>query len=188
MTKLRLFLGAALLTTSSCAGSGPPANDPAAVPPQPAMQSQLDKSIAAMTPAKVVGNEKLAKMSSQISDYFQRNPSQRSYVMTDKPLYQPGETIWFRADLRATGTLVGKSNMGLNMMLMSPRGAIVAQKRVLAKQGIAQNDFALSPDIEGGEYTIQLTADDGTHSTKKIIVNTYEAPRLKKSVELLRKA
>ncbi|HEX5062163.1 MAG TPA: MG2 domain-containing protein [Kofleriaceae bacterium] len=187
MTKLRLFLGAALLSTS-CAGSGPPANDVAAVPQQAASQSQLDKSIAAMTPAKVFASDKLVKMSSLINDYFQRNPSQRSYVMTDKPLYQPGETIWFRADLRATGSLVGKTDMGLNMMLMSPRGSIVAQKRVLAKSGVAQNDFALSPDIEGGEYTIQLTADDGTHTTKKIIVNTYEAPRLKKSLELLRKA
>ncbi|HEY5949053.1 MAG TPA: MG2 domain-containing protein, partial [Kofleriaceae bacterium] len=188
MTKLRLFLGAALLSTTSCAGSGPPANDPAVVPPLPAMQSQLDKAIAGMTPARMVGSDKLSKMSSQIHDYFQRNPTQRSYVMTDKPLYQPGETIWFRADLRATGSLVGKTDMGINMMLMSPRGAVVSQKRVLAKNGVAQNDFALSPEIEGGEYTIQLTADDGTHTTKKIIVNTYEAPRLKKTLEFVRKA
>jgi alpha-2-macroglobulin-like protein len=186
MTKIRLFLGAALLSTTSCAGQGPPANDVAAVPP--AAQSALDKSIAAMTPAKLTASDKLAKMSSQISDYFARNPTQRSYVMTDKPLYQPGETIWFRADLRATGSLTAKADTGINMMLMSPRGSIVSQKRVLAKSGVAQNDFALSPDIEGGEYTIQLTADDGTHTTKKIIVNTYEAPRLKKSVEFVRKA
>jgi hypothetical protein len=186
MTKLRLFLGAALLSTS-CAGSGPPANDVAAVP-QPALQTAFDKAIAAMTPAKLAGSDKLAKMSSQIKDYFERNPTKRSYVMTDKPLYQPGETIWYRADLRLTSSLVAKADMGINMMLMSPRGSVVAQKRVLAKHGVAQNDFALSPDIEGGEYTIQLTADDGTHSTKKIIVNTYEAPRLKKSLEFVRKA
>jgi alpha-2-macroglobulin-like protein len=186
MTKLRPFLAAALFSTS-CAGNGPPANDVAAIP-QPAAQSALDKSIAGMTPAKLGASDKLAKLSSQISDFFARNPTQRSYVMTDKPLYQPGETIWFRADLRATGTLKAKGDMGINMMLMSPRGAIVSQKRVLAKSGVAQNDFALSPEIEGGEYTIQLTADDGTHTTKKIIVNTYEAPRLKKSVEFVRKA
>ncbi|HEY5924791.1 MAG TPA: MG2 domain-containing protein [Kofleriaceae bacterium] len=188
MTKLRLFLGAALLSTASCAGQGPPANDVAVVSPIPAAQSELDKSIAGMTPAKLTGSDKLAKMSSLIEDYFQRNPSQRSYVMTDKPLYQPGETIWYRADLRATSSLNAKSEMGINMMLMSPRGSIVAQKRVQAKSGVAQNDFTLAPEIEGGEYTIQLTADDGTHTTKKIIVNTYEAPRLKKSLEFVRKA
>jgi alpha-2-macroglobulin-like protein len=127
-------------------------------------------------------------MSAQIASYFAQHPSQRAYVMTDKPLYQPGETIWMRADLRATSTLTAKGNIGMNLVLTSPRGAIVAQKRVLATSGVAQNDFELSPDIEGGEYTISLTADDGTTETKKIIVNTYEAPRLKKTLELLRKA
>src|SRR5688572_17896148 len=188
MTKVRLFLGASLLTATSCAGQGPPAKDTAVMPPQPVMQSELDKSIAKLSPASVVANDKLDKMSAQIADYFAKNPTQRSYVMTDKPLYQPGETIWFRADLRATRSFVGLGQMGLNMMLTSPRGSVVSQKRVLAKNGIAQNDFELSPDIEGGEYTISLTADDGTHSTKKIIVNTYEAPRLKKNLEFVRKA
>ncbi len=188
MTKLRLFLGAALVTTSSCAGSGPPANDPAALPSRPVAQSQLDKTIAAMTPAPRVDSDELGTMSARIHDYFQANRTQRGYVMTDKPLYQPGETIWMRADLRATGTLVAKANLGANMVLTSPRGSIVAQKRVLAKQGVAQNDFVLSPDLEGGEYTIAVTGDDGTHTTKKIIVSTYEAPRLKKSVEFVRKA
>ena len=51
--------------------------------------------------------------------------------MTDKPLYQPGETIWFRADLRATSSLVQQDRRWAStLMLMSPRGAIVAQKRI----------------------------------------------------------
>ncbi len=187
-TMKRLLFGAALATASSCAASGPPAKDLAGMPPNPAAQSDMDKAIAAMRPAALVKNDKLDKMSSQIADYFARNPTQRAYVMTDKPLYQPGETIWFRADLRATSSLVSKSQMGMNATLTSPRGAIVAQKRILAKEGVAQNDFALDPEIEGGEYTIQLAADDGTVETKKIIINTYEAPRLKKSLEFVRKA
>src|ERR1043166_5126495 len=108
--------------------------------------------------------------------------------MTDKPLYQPGETIWFRADLRATGTLVGAPPIGLTLQLVSPRGAIAMQKRLQAAGGVAQNDFALASDLEGGEYTIQLVADDGTTDSKKIIVNTYEAPRLQKSLEFAGKA
>jgi hypothetical protein len=108
--------------------------------------------------------------------------------MTDKPLYQPGETIWFRADLRATRTLVGGPPTGLSVQLVSPRGAIVSQKRVLVQNGVARNDFALAPELEGGEYTIQLLADDGTHDARKIVVSTYEPPRLQKSLELLRKA
>src|SRR3954466_9608062 len=167
----RLLLGTALVTASSCAASGPPAKDVAGMPPQ--AQTALDKQIAALSPAKAVQQDKLGTMNKAIADYFARTPSQRAYVMTDKPLYQPGETIWFRADLRATQSLVQKNQMGMNAMLMSPRGAMVAQKRILAKDGVAANDFALSPDIEGGEYTLQFTADDGTMTTKKIIVNTY---------------
>ncbi|HTL37536.1 MAG TPA: MG2 domain-containing protein, partial [Kofleriaceae bacterium] len=188
MTLRQILLGTALVTAGSCGShSGPPAKDIAVMPP-PQAQTAFDKQIAKLRPAQTVKSAKLDATSTSINDYFQRNPTQRAYVMTDKPLYQPGETIWFRADLRATQSLVQKNEMGMNAMLMSPRGAMVAQKRVLAKEGVAANDFQLSPDIEGGEYTLQLTADDGTMTTKKIIVNTYEAPRLKKSLELLRKA
>ena len=173
-----------LALVTSCASSSQPAKDPGAMAP---LQSELDKQIAGLPAARLVKNDKLAKMSTQIEEHFQRAPSKRGYVMTDKPLYQPGETIWFRGDLRDTGTLKG-SQLGINATLTSPRGAVVAQKRVLAKDGIAQNDFALSPDIEGGEYTIALVGDDGTMQTKKIVINTYEAPRLKKSIEFVRKA
>jgi hypothetical protein len=74
------------------------------------------------------------------------------------------------------------------VQLVSPRGAIAAQKRVLARDGIARNDFALPGELDGGEYTITLLADDGTQDSRKIIINTYEAPRLQKTLEFLRKA
>jgi hypothetical protein len=76
----------------------------------------------------------------------------------------------------------------VTVQLLSPRGAIVASKRVLVQNGVARNDFALDPGIEGGEYTIQLVSPSGATDTKKIIVNTYEAPRLMKTLEFLRKA
>jgi len=182
----RFVLGASLLT-ASCAGSGPPAKDLAAMPPS-GEQTAMDKTFAALRPAPVVANQKLDAMSKAIATYFDGHATQRAYVMTDKPLYQPGETIWFRADLRSTKTLTAKGSWGINATLTSPRGSIVSQKRVLAKDGVAQNDFELSPDIEGGEYTVTIAADDGTVETKKIIINTYEAPRLKKTLEFVRKA
>jgi alpha-2-macroglobulin-like protein len=181
----RFVLGCSLLT-ASCAGSGPPAKDLAEVPSNE--MSAIDRQFAAMRPAAIQKDAKLAKMSVQIADYFKTHGTQRAYVMTDKPLYQPGETIWFRADLRMTSTLTAKGQQGLTAMLTSPRGAIVAQKRVQVTNGVAQNDFTLAEEIEGGEYTIALTADDGTSETKKVIVNTYEAPRLKKTLEFVRKA
>jgi hypothetical protein len=129
-----------------------------------------------------------AKLDKAITTYFGTVAGQRTYIQTDKPLYQPGETIWYRADLRAAKTLDGGTPIGATMALVSPRGSVVATKRVLAQAGVARNDFQLAPDLEGGEYTLQLTADNGARDDKKIVVNTYEAPRLMKTLELTRKA
>src|SRR5262249_32079864 len=67
-------------------------------------------------------------------------------------------------------------------------GAVVLQKRVLARAGVAANDFEIPSDAEGGEFVVKLQADDGTADEKKIVINTYEAPRLQKQLEFVRKA
>src|SRR4051812_47971656 len=169
-----LLLGAAL---ASCA-----VTDAA---PAPGAGASVDKRLAAQPPAPLAPAGKLDKA---IATYFGSVATQRTYIQTDKPLYQPGETVWFRVDLRAAKTLVGGAPVGVTMQLVSPRGAIVATKRALAQNGVARNDFELAADIAGGEYTIQLASDTGASDFKKIVVNTYEAPRLMKTLELLRKA
>lgn len=144
----------------------------------------IDKQIAGLAPTALGPTTALDKA---ITTFYGTQQGVRTYIQTDKPLYQPGETVWFRADLRTAKTLVGGGPVGVEVQLISPRGAIVGQKRVLAQGGIAKNDFALDPNMEGGEYTIQL-AYGGVKDTKKVIVNTYEAPRLMKTLEMLRKA
>ncbi|MGE3546131.1 MAG: MG2 domain-containing protein [Kofleriaceae bacterium] len=168
-----------------CAPTGPvtpPPREPVSI-----ATSSTDRTIAALDPVKLA-SAGTAELDRAIESHFEVNKTQRGYILTDKPLYQPGETIWFRADLRATGTLLGGKPTGLNMQLISPRGSIVAQKRVLAQGGVARNDFQLPPEIEGGEYTINLTSDDGVTDAKKLVINTYEAPRLMKTLEFVRKA
>src|SRR5689334_6766274 len=145
---------------------------------------EIDSKVTALAPVPLAETPALDKA---IATYFGTRHTQRTYIQTDKPLYQPGETVWFRADLRLTRTLQGGAPVGATVQLVSPRGAIVATKRVLVQGGVARNDFALAADIEGGEYTIQLAAPGATDA-RKIIVNTYEAPRLMKTLELLRKA
>ncbi|HEV7556069.1 MAG TPA: MG2 domain-containing protein [Kofleriaceae bacterium] len=149
--------------------------------------TETDHKLAGLDPARL-STGPTARLDRAIASHFESSASRRTYIMTDKPLYQPGESIWFRVDLRATQTLIGGPPVGVTMQLESPRGAVVAQKRVLVQSGVGKNDFALGPAIPGGEYTLRLTADDGTHDAKKIVINTYEAPRLTKSLELLRKA
>src|SRR3954454_10291640 len=157
------FLFAAALSSASCATGGPaplspeapieaPTEAPIEAPTEaPIAQSPADRSFAALRPTRLAASDATRTLDAAIASHFQRHATRRAYLMTDKPLYQPGETIWFRADLRATGTLVGAPPTGLTVQLVSPRGAIAMQKRILTAGGVAQNDFALPPDLDGGE-------------------------------------
>ena len=170
----------------ACAsGSVAPPTQPAPREPVSIATTATDKKMAELTPAAL---EPGSALDAAIASFYEASITKRTYIMTDKPLYQPGETIWFRADLRATGTLQGGTPVGLTMTLTSPCGAIVAQKRVLSQAGLARNDFKLPDEIEGGEYTLGLIADDGTQDHKQLVINTYTTPHLQKSLELLRKA
>ena len=182
MQWMKRLLFVAICSCAATESPGPITHKPVSIATSP-----TDLKIGTLVPTKLAPGE-TAELDKSIAAYFEAHPTKRSYVMTDKPLYQPGETIWFRADLRATGTMLGGPPVGLTMQLVSPRGAIVAMKRVLAQNGIARNDFKLAAEIEGGEYSLTLTGDDGTTETKKLVINTYEAPRLMKTLELLRKA
>jgi len=174
-----------LLVGVTIAGGGIAGCNASDAAPAEGAGASLDTRVAALPPARLAGTAPLDKA---VSTYFGTLGTQRTYIQTDKPLYQPGETVWFRTDLRAAKTLVGGPPVGITVQLLSPRGAIVATRRVLVQNGVARNDFTLDAGIEGGEYTIQLVSPSGATDTKKIIVNTYEAPRLMKTLELLRKA
>src|SRR4051812_22925711 len=160
----RLLLGAALASASCATGAGPAALTSHDAPIAP---SSTDQMFASLRPAALAPSDATRTLDAAIASHFQRHATHRGYVMTDKPLYQPGETIWFRVDLRATGTLIGAPPTGLTVQLVSPRGAIAMQKRLQAIAGVAHNDFALDPGLDGGEYAIRLTADDGTSDEKK---------------------
>src|SRR5262249_4859166 len=181
-TVTRLLCGGLLV---ACGAAGPTAT-PVAESPVSIATTPTDHHIGSLDPVALTTST--APLDKAIASYFEGAKSRRTYIMTDKPLYQPGETIWFRADLRATRTMLGGPPIGLTMSLVSPRGAIAMTKRVLAQSGIARNDFELPPEVEGGEYTIQLVSDDGLTDSKKIVINTYEAPRLMKTLEFVRKA
>jgi alpha-2-macroglobulin-like protein len=156
-----------------------------AAAPSDSASPSLDRKIATLRPTPLAPAPKLDKA---IATYFAGLAGQRSYLQTDKPLYQPGETVWFRADLRSAKTLLGGAPVGVTVQLVSPRGAVVATKRLLVQNGVARNDFALAAELDGGEYSLQLVLPSGATDARKIIVNTYEAPRLMKTLELLRKA
>lgn len=106
------------------------------------------------------------------------------YVFVDKPLYHPGETVWFRAFEVARKSLTSVAGEhGVTFELLDPRGAKVLEKRVLSKSGVATNDFALPAGIVGGAYLLRATSDGGVKEERAITVSTYELPRVRKTID-----
>ena len=125
----------------------------------------------------------------QIKTHFEGNVDRRIYVQVDKPLYKPGETIWIKTwDLAARDLKGTDAFNDIAYELVSPKGTVVIQKRVGQSKGLSHNDFELPASVQGGEYTVRALARDGKSGERKIIVSSYEPPRVKKTLEFVRKA
>jgi len=127
-------------------------------------------------------------LAARISSYFDGNLGHRLYLQVDKPLYKPGETIWFKTWDLAARNLSGTARGQTLLALISPKGSIVLQKRLNMAAGTASNDFELPADTLGGEYTLRATSADGQKTERSIIVSAYEAPRMKKKLEFVNKS
>ena len=111
------------------------------------------------------------------------------YVMIDKPLYHPGETVWFRAwetSVKTLGPVPG--DHAVTFQLFDPRGAKVAEKRVRSRGGMATNDITLGAGLPGGAYVLRTVSDLGDHLDRAVVVSSYEAPRIKKTLDFARKS
>ncbi len=120
--------------------------------------------------------------------WLQSHATRRLHLQLDKPLYQPGETVWFRLTSVSTRSLQPAPDSGVVFQLVNPQGATVEQKRVRLEKGVAANDFALDEGLAGGEYKLVVATDTGERSERTFTVSAYEAPRFKKTLEFVRKA
>jgi hypothetical protein len=152
----------------------------------PDTPSARQTQLASLAPAVASGDP--AKLDGAIDDFEARTKSRRGYIAIDKPLYQPGETIWFRAFDVASATFAGTERDAATIKLIAPRGSTIVEKRVIVELGAAGGDIPLMADLPGGEYTLVAQADGGMKTERKLIVSSYQPPRIKKKLEFMRKA
>ena len=119
--------------------------------------------------------------------FAQLKSAPQLYVMVDKPLYHPGETIWFRAWSLPTGGEQVKPS-AMTFELVDPRGSVVSSKQMDTTRYAAANDFVLAPEVAGGAYTLRVTSNTGVVEERPIVVATYQPPRIKKELRFTRKA
>lgn len=105
---------------------------------------------------------------------------QREYrllLTTDKPLYQPGQTIHIRVLALGTFDLVPARGATVNFLVEDARGNKVFRQSVTASDyGIAAADFALADIVNQGNYRISAAIGE-TESEKTVEVRPYVLPK-----------
>lgn len=90
-------------------------------------------------------------------DYYQKvGLQEKLYVVTDKPYYSAGESIYFSAFLLhpMLFTPAAESSF-LYVELISADGRLISRMKVMGEQGAFANAMPLSPKLDAGRYTLR---------------------------------
>lgn len=113
---------------------------------------------------------------------FYRNGGifEKLYLMTDKPYYSAGETIYFSGFLvHATLFTRFSDSEFIYTELISPEGRLVGRVKVCAENRQFIGTFALSPRLTAGKYTLRAYSrwmtnfDMGYFFTKEINIGNH---------------
>lgn len=109
------------------------------------------------------------------------------FVVTDKPLYRPGETIWLRAfETLRKDTKSYPAAHDVTVTLLAPSGGQVVQKQVAYRDGVAASDIDIAAGLPGGKYILRAEAPGGIKSEVAVTISNYEIPRIKKTLTFTR--
>jgi 5-hydroxyisourate hydrolase-like protein (transthyretin family)/archaellum component FlaF (FlaF/FlaG flagellin family) len=101
----------------------------------------------------------------------------RLLLTSDKPLYQPGQTIHMRALALSTFDLTPARGATVNFLVEDAKGNKVFRQSVVASDfGIAATDFTLADLVNQGHYKLSVSIGDTT-SEKTVEVRPYVLPK-----------
>jgi alpha-2-macroglobulin-like protein len=105
-------------------------------------------------------------------------------LTSDKPVYQPGQTIHVRSLALRRPDLKPVAGQDALFTIADPKGTIIFKRRDLTSAyGIAAIDCPLATEIIEGPYTIACKIGD-TESKATVEVHKYVLPKFKVDVEL----
>jgi alpha-2-macroglobulin-like protein len=106
----------------------------------------------------------------------------------DRPLYQPGETIFYRSLTLSCFNLAAERETAVRYEILDPSGAALPNSRFDAttEHGVGNGAFGIPDDLPGGQYTLVVRGADEAFSEQrqKFLIRRYRSPRLKKELQL----
>ncbi|RMG72600.1 MAG: hypothetical protein D6722_05175, partial [Bacteroidetes bacterium] len=128
-------------------------------------------------------------------NWGQQVPEEKVYLHLDRPLYRPGESIWFVAYVRQGETFQPTQLSDVVFVeLIDPKGGVLDTHRMLVEQGRAQGEFSLPATASGGRYRLKAYTrwlqEDPQPAIfeKEVMVQAVVTPRLKMKLDFEREA
>jgi alpha-2-macroglobulin family protein/MG2 domain-containing protein/macroglobulin-like protein len=108
-------------------------------------------------------------------------------LVTDKPIYQPGQLIHMRALALNAYDLKPLNREKILFQVMDPKGNKVFKKHLkTSAYGVSATEFQLADEIILGNYQIEVSterAELATPAIKTLVVKKYVLPKFKVEVE-----
>jgi uncharacterized protein YfaS (alpha-2-macroglobulin family) len=109
--------------------------------------------------------------------------SPKVLLVTDKPLYQPGQVIHLRALALSSFDLTPVAGKDLTFEVEDAKGNKVFKKAMQTSEyGIASADFQLADEVNQGDYRIRALLTETT-ADKTVTVKPYVLPKFKTAVK-----
>ena len=106
----------------------------------------------------------------------------RVLLVTDKPLYQPGQLMHLRALALQSFDLKPVAGADLTFEVEDGKGNKVFKREMKTSDfGVASADFQLADEVNAGDYHIRAVMADHT-ADKTVAVKTYVLPKFKADV------
>ncbi len=106
-------------------------------------------------------------------------------LMSDKPVYQPGETIYYRSLTLSRFGLAADRELPLRFEILDAGGAVVPRSPLdgVTQRGVGSGSFALPNDLADGQYTLVVRSPDQTFAAQRqpLVVRRHAATAAKES-------
>lgn len=113
-----------------------------------------------------------------------------THLALDKPLYQPGETIYYRSLSLSRFGLADDREMPIHFEIVDPSGAVVpgSPRQGVTEHGVGNGAFAIPEELPGAEYTLVARSLNQAFPEEKrpFFIRRYRLPQLKKELEFTR--
>lgn len=100
-------------------------------------------------------------------------------LTTDKPLYQPGQTIHIRSLTLVKPQMIPAAGQEIVLIVADAKGnKVFKQTETLNEFGVASADFTLASELNLGVYTVSAEVS-GSTTEKQVTVDRYALPKFK---------